>query len=358
MTDFFDDIVFNKKREKTTADILYEVPQKRPDKLKPKIQKIKGVVQADLLELPDDKGYKYALVCVDNATRLCDAEALKNKSSNTVLGGFLDIFTREIIKEPKRLEIDSGAEFKGEVKEYFDNLNVDMKIGKVGRHKHQAIVENRNKMIGDLLNKKMVHEEVASGKKNTEWKKNLPKVIEVINKRTATRLKKEAKKEGKFSVVPKHLGAEVEILPIGTRVRVALDYPINTITGERVYGGFRKSDIRFNPIIRTVKRVIMEPMQPVFYILSDEKDPTKTEPVRYDIYDLQVVSNDEKAPKTTKKITKETTYIIERLVRKFKEGNKVMFEVKWQGYKDTTNEPRSQLIKDVPDLVKEFEKKK
>jgi len=33
----------------------------------------------------------------------------------------------------------------------------------------------------------------------------------------------------------------------------------------------------------------------------------------------------------------------------------VCYEVKWKGYKRTTWEPRTQLIKDIPDLIKEFE---
>ena len=34
----------------------------------------KAVLQADLLYLPDDKGYKYALVCVDVGSGYTDAE--------------------------------------------------------------------------------------------------------------------------------------------------------------------------------------------------------------------------------------------------------------------------------------------
>eukprot|EP00043_Microstomoeca_roanoka_P010195 m.97071 g.97071 ORF g.97071 m.97071 type:complete len:79 (-) comp14815_c1_seq2:1164-1400(-) len=34
----------------------------------------KGTHQMDLLELPNDNGYRYALVIVDVATRACDAE--------------------------------------------------------------------------------------------------------------------------------------------------------------------------------------------------------------------------------------------------------------------------------------------
>ena len=48
----------------------------------------------------------------------------------------------------------------------------------------------------------------------------------------------------------------------------------------------------------------------------------------------------------------------EKLIRNFKAGNnQTFYEVKWVGYDDTTIEPRSNLIKDVPDMVKEFENK-
>ena len=51
-------------------------------------------------------------------------------------------------------------------------------------------------------------------------------------------------------------------------------------------------------------------------------------------------------------------YTIEKLIRKFKAGNnQTFYEVKWVGYDKTTIEPRSNLMKDAPEMVKEFEKK-
>jgi len=40
--------------------------------------------QADLLFLPDDKGYRYALVVTDIANRLSDVKPLKTKNSDEV----------------------------------------------------------------------------------------------------------------------------------------------------------------------------------------------------------------------------------------------------------------------------------
>ena len=51
-------------------------------------------------------------------------------------------------------------------------------------------------------------------------------------------------------------------------------------------------------------------------------------------------------------------WAIEKLIRRFKAGNNQWFyEVKWVGWDNTTIEPRSNLIKDVPDMVEEFEAK-
>ena len=67
------------------------------------------------------------------------------------------------------------------------------------------------------------------------------------------------------------------------------------------------------------------------------------------------------APKKKRKRKKKEPekFEIEKLIRRFKAGNNENFyEVKWKGYSETTNEPRSNLLKDVPEMVKEFEKKK
>ena len=51
-----------------------------------------AVVQADLLEMPNDNGYRYILTCVEIATLKIDTEPLKNKNANTVLKAFKAIF--------------------------------------------------------------------------------------------------------------------------------------------------------------------------------------------------------------------------------------------------------------------------
>ena len=59
-------------------------------------------------------------------------------------------------------------------------------------------------------------------------------------------------------------------------------------------------------------------------------------------------------PKRRKK-RKPKKYVVEALKRRFLKGDKVYFEVAWAGYEETTEEPRSQLMKDVPLLIEAFE---
>jgi hypothetical protein len=47
---------------------------------------------------------------------------------------------------------------------------------------------------------------------------------------------------------------------------------------------------------------------------------------------------------------------VEKLISRFQAGNnETFFKVKWVGYNDITIEPRSNLIKDIPLMVKSFE---
>ncbi|OUV28405.1 MAG: hypothetical protein CBC48_13175 [bacterium TMED88] len=49
-------------------------------------------------------------------------------------------------------------------------------------------------------------------------------------------------------------------------------------------------------------------------------------------------------------------YTVEKLISKFQAGNnETFFKVKWDGYDDITIEPRSNLMKDIPLMIKSFE---
>ena len=81
--------------------------------------------QVDTIFLPNDNGFKYLLVCVDLATRLCDAEPMKNKESDTTRKALSKIYRRHhYCYQPKIIEVDDGTEFKNECKRYFSVYSV------------------------------------------------------------------------------------------------------------------------------------------------------------------------------------------------------------------------------------------
>ncbi|GET61940.1 hypothetical protein PPL_12641 [Rhizophagus irregularis DAOM 181602=DAOM 197198] len=60
---------------------------------------------------------------------------------------------------------------------------------------------------------------------------------------------------------------KTDLLSEGTRVRVKLDEPISVL-GNKLHGKFRTGDIRWNPNIRVIKKMILSPEQPPTYLLN------------------------------------------------------------------------------------------
>ena len=50
-------------------------------------------------------------------------------------------------------------------------------------------------------------------------------------------------------------------------------------------------------------------------------------------------------------------FSIGKLIKPIMNDNDAFYEVKWKGYQETTLEPREVLLKDVPKMVNQFEKK-
>lgn len=309
--------------------------------------------QADLLFMPDDEGYKYALVVVDLATHLCDAEPLSNKSSKDVKEALETIYERGILEIPKFLTMDSGTEFKGEVKKFCEDNEIAYRYGKPKKHRQLAVVEATNKYLAKGLFMKMTAQELLTGEPSREWIEDLPKFVEYVNKKR----KRKPPKPPKDNTV-KCSGDDCNLLLIGTKVRVKLDHPKDVATDKTLHGKFRVTDIRWDPEIRKVTNIIMDDGQPPMYQLDDPKQELGVDTsARYTKKQLQVVpDNEEKPPKTVIR-GKPTQYVVEKLVGRKKEKGRVYFKVQWAGFpNEDTWEPRTTLMEDVPDMVLRYEK--
>lgn len=305
--------------------------------------------QADLLFLPNDNGYKYALVVTDVATRLSDAEPLRSKDSSEVRDAFKTIYQRGILSLPEFIYTDPGKEFRGEVKKYFEKHKVSHKYGKPGRHRQLGMVERTNQYLAKAIFYRQQAQEMLTDQTSKEWVDDLPRFIKALNKIRKRKPPKIAKTHT--------IGKDKEVLDIGTRVRAILDNPINYIDEKRLHGKFRVTDIRWNPEIMTIGNIMILPGRPPLYLLKDSKGKLDMS-VAYPKKHLQVVPDDEEDPPSSVIRGNPKTYVAKKIIGRKKKDGKIYYLVRWKGFtsKDDTWERRKNLFgSDIPKLIEDFE---
>lgn len=276
------------QKEGDTVRELYEIPKKDKGEEIPSTKRSGAdpglIYQADTLYMPADKGFKYLLVVVDAINGITDAEPMKERDGSTVEKAFKKIFSRNRLKMPRyEIQMDQGAEFKNKrIEKYFEDNNVGIKWGKVDRSRQQALVESRNKTIATSLFQKQTEQEVKTLKKNTKWVADLDKVLDGINEYQEIKFKNDQKETlRKDPYLPKG----TIVLPVGTKVRTILDKP-RGVLGEKLKGyHFRSTDIRWDPKVKTITNIILNPAQPVLYQVDDDNS------VAYTFNQLQVVKS-------------------------------------------------------------------
>jgi len=257
---------FAPKNKKSILSNLHKKPEKDTGNNAPTFQQISAniVQQADLLFMPSDNGFRYILVVVDVGSRKTDAAPLKSKESTEVLDGFKTIYKRKILKLPKQIQVDPGSEFKSVVKDWFKKQHVFVRVGKAGRHRQQALVERKNQAIGTALFRRMAAQELLTSETSREWVSDLPTLITLMNKRVAKQ------KLPKQNSDPTCSGKSCDLLDIGTKVRVILEQPHDYVTGKKLPGRFRATDMRWDPRVRTIAEVLLRPGSPPLYLLNGD----------------------------------------------------------------------------------------
>ena len=324
---------------------LMKVPPK--EKTKPRVLNFKknAVQQADLLDMQDDDGYLYALVVVDTATKLADFRPMKTKDTETVIKEIESIWRGSYLDKPKQLATDRGGEFGKRFSEFLESKNVKHKLGRTNRHRQQGVVEAMNKLIGKFTGELQNLKEMETGEASTQWVDAAKKIIVEYNA-SIEKNAKPASERMKNLPTLRCRGRSCILLDKGTKVRVISDMPRNIVTGDRLHGTFRATDIRWDPQERTVTKIILKAGQPPMYKVSGINDALYTRE------QLQEVDAKEKKIDQSKR-----KWVVEKIVRKYKEGRKYFYEIKWRHYPKTTPEPAEVIEEDVPELVAEFKEK-
>ncbi len=311
-----------------------------------------AVHQADLLSLPSDDGYKYALVVIDLATREVQAEPLKDKTANTVRNALNKIYKKEGWKFPERLEVDSGGEFSKIINEH----KGDVSVAFAGNHRQVANVESANFALGIAILMRQNAQELLTGEPSREWVKDLPKFVKALNEKWVRDPPEVPKttaglggKEGEviadetikgdkvpddeyFKKIADFEGKELKDLKLfdeGDKVRVKLNEPV-AITGEKLAGGkFRSADIRYEVMPVEIYRMIIKPSLPPMYLVKDKNGVRNT---AYTKSDLLKVSKEEKPPPPSVIRGKPKTYIPLKIMKERISKGKKEFLIRWKGF--------------------------
>jgi hypothetical protein len=348
--EFYESLLDNRKPN-TLLNKLYEKPKSEKYKNSSHFQFYDPNIyhQADLLVLPNDKGYQYLLVVVDVGTRLVDAVPLKSKTSAVVGDALETIYNRKknkILDHPKFLVVDNGTEFRGSVPELMDENDTLVKRTRVGRHRQNAIVERKNQTIGTLIHKKITNDELVNGNASSAWVDDLPAILNAINKNVR---KSNSKHKDDVTDGPPRISTP--LLSVGTHVRVIMEEPHSIADDDKLHGKFRNSDIRWNREIHQIENILMKPDQPPMYIVSDIPH------VGYTRNQLQIAKPQDALTSTTK--ADPTRFEVEKILNRRKNGKAFEYLIKWKGYaaSKATWEKRKELIKEIPQLINNYDKK-
>jgi hypothetical protein len=347
MDDILGELGVNKKNSKGKIENniltnITKIPKKEPKDVMPHTtasQKFASI-QADLLFMPTDDGYKYILVAVDIASRICDAEPLKTKEADSVKKAMEKMFKRKIIKTPLRLEIDAGTEFQGNFEKHFKKIFQIIRK-QAGRHRQQSVVESKNHQIGTILNKRMLAAEINNDETSREWVDILPNLVTLINQKFSIEVK-----QPDPTLPVKTDNYSKDVLPVGSRVRVMLDNPVDYVAGAKLNGRFRAGDIRWSKDTKVITRFYLRPNQPPMYEVGGDNR------VAYTKYQLQIVKDDEKMPS----IEGQKKAYAQEILSKRKAGGKLYYKVRFEDG-DIVEQDRVQVMEEIPFLLKEFNDK-
>jgi len=327
IAEFYKDIKKNAKAN-TELNQLYKKPQPEIGEQMPSNQVFTKDVyyQADVLYMPEDKGFKFVLVCIDLYDGSLDAEPIKKVDSENVIEAFKKIFKRKYLKYPQFIMMDKGQEFQGqEIVEYFKKVKTNVKYALTGRHRQLANVERANQKIALILFKRMTAQELITGANSSHWVDDLKPLIKLLN--NPENKKKPLKQEiSPYPITDEYTG---NLLDIGQKVRLKLDYPINNTNKARVYGNFRATDVKWTQNIYKITEVLLVPGKPPGYLTDADDNVFRTK------NQLAIVKNNEKEPDA--KYLRDTDniefYVVQEILNKRKNGKKTEYLVRHKGYK-------------------------
>ncbi len=308
-------------------------------------------VQMDLMDMSQfqtKKGSKWILTAIDVFSKKAWALAMKDKSDKTVL-----ITMRKMVNKIGAFRIirtDPGSEFKNNlIKNLMRQKGVIQVFGKARTPQSQGLVERFNGTLKRLILK-------ARELKLLQWDTFLQVLVDNYNKTFQDTIKATPNEvdDGDVNIQKK----TKQLIETKTKRKIPIKANFDVVKGDNVRVRIEKdlfpkgsvpnwsSDI-FKVDKVTIPRKSTTAKQ--FKLKDKDANPVDGTFFATDILKIP--------PNTVSIKNREPKFIISKLVRPFVSKGKRFYETKWQGWKDTTEEPRDTLLQDAPKLVNAFEKK-
>jgi predicted XRE-type DNA-binding protein len=321
---------------------LYTPSKGKPKDIKSSMTTPHKILAIDLVDLQkfQVKGFKYLLNGIDMSSRFIYSQAMKNKTDAEVLTAFKKIFKKAQIKA---IRSDNGSEFiNKKFKDFLTEKKIKQIFSEAGKPQSNGMIERSNATIKELIQKSLELNE------KFDWPKNLQKLIDNINNSqhritgfTPNQIQEAYEKNDKgvleeaYNKELKKKGSNIskEIYNVGDFVRIhEPSDKTRQVWSNEIY--------EIEKVIKPIKSYSVYE-----YKLKEFKDRFKEEEL------LKI----EGEPQN--KIIKVNKFVISKLIKPVIKNNVAFYEVQWKGYKEHTIEPRETLLKDVPKMVNQFEKK-
>ncbi|CAJ0644817.1 5253_t:CDS:1 [Entrophospora sp. SA101] len=275
------DFTLSEIKEWLEKQALYQIHKPRPKYIPcasfNKITVPMEVIQADLCYMPHDqvgnKIYKYALNCVDIASRTKWTYPLTDRDSASVAKGFLKLykFHNFPLTQLKILQTDYGSEFYGKCEELMIKYNIEISRSK--SKKRQGIVERYNRTLQEwsFYIQDGVELLLPPMECCRAWVNDLPIFLEKIDN-TKTRLIGMSPAEARKLKHVYAKSSKPRYGPMGfDEIRLSYNDPVRYLLepGELEGGRKRATDFNWSPQIYHIKESLVQKNQPVLYWIED-----------------------------------------------------------------------------------------
>jgi uncharacterized protein YoxC len=321
---------------------LYTPSKGKAKTIKSSITTPNTILAIDLVNMEkfEVRDFKYLLNGIDMSSRFIYSQAMKNKTDTEVLKAFKKLYSQSKIKA---IRSDNGSEFiNKKFVDYLKENEVKQILSEPNKPQSNGMIERANATIKELIQKSIELNE------SFDWVKNLQKLISNINNSqhritgfTPNQIQ-EAYENGDKEILDQAYNKELK--KKGSNISKEI-FKKNDLV--RIHEPSDKTRQVWSNDIYIVEKVFkpIKPYSVYEYKLKEFKDKFKEEEL------LKVDGNPQN------KIMKVNKFVISSLVKPVIKNNQAYYEVKWKNFNETTIEPRSVLIKDVPKMINQYEKK-